>query len=179
MLDFTGAEGQNRTADTGIFSPIFCKSKNVIITSSWFYSTFSTNFWFRLEPFGNIWPWRAQFGHSRLSRWPSPTPTPPDSYFDNHCWSLLHNYPLPYLHKSVICLKMDDVDDTDDEIVLKGKVLDLEFKSIVRQLVDLFSAMYSSIWQPLNLCDTRILSPYIWITVELQRMTNCHRQEID
>jgi len=40
---------------------------------------------------------------------------------------------------------MDDVDDTDDEIVLKGKVLDLEFKSIVRQNVDLFYAMYSSI----------------------------------
>ena len=64
--------------------PRFFKFKNVIITTSWFYSTFSINFWFRLEPFGNIWPWRAQFGHSSLYRWPSPTLTPPESNFDNH-----------------------------------------------------------------------------------------------
>jgi hypothetical protein len=30
----TGAEGQNRTADTGIFRPIFAKSKIAVITKS-------------------------------------------------------------------------------------------------------------------------------------------------
>ena len=83
--------------------PGFFKFKNVIITTSWFYSTFSTDFCFRLELFVNFWPWRAQFGHSSLYRWPSPTLTPPESYFDNHWWSPVHNHPLPYLHKSVIC----------------------------------------------------------------------------
>ena len=60
----TGAEGQNRTADKGIFRPNFWNSENTVITSSWFYSNFSSYFWFRLEQFGNIWPWRAQFGHN-------------------------------------------------------------------------------------------------------------------
>jgi len=34
--------------------------KNVVITRSWFYSDFLWYFWFGLEPFGNIWTWRAQ-----------------------------------------------------------------------------------------------------------------------
>jgi len=38
--------------------------KNVVISTNRFYTTFSTSFWFREELFGNIWPWRAQFGHN-------------------------------------------------------------------------------------------------------------------
>jgi len=77
----SGAEGQNfnrlgrsnapevyppledaQAADTGIFRRNFWTFKNVVISNSWFYSTFSTYFWFRLELFGNIWHWRAQLG---------------------------------------------------------------------------------------------------------------------
>ena len=70
MLGFlfeTGAEGQNRMRlrrNTGIFRLNFLNSENAVITSSWFYSDFSGYFWIRLELFGNIWPWRAQFGHN-------------------------------------------------------------------------------------------------------------------
>jgi hypothetical protein len=40
---------------------------------------------------------------------------------------------------------MDDMDDTDDEILVKGKVLDSEMQIKRNQLIELFSAMYSSI----------------------------------
>ena len=41
------------TCGLRIRRPGFWKLKNVVITTSWFYTTFSTNFWFRLELFGN------------------------------------------------------------------------------------------------------------------------------
>ena len=63
-----GSEGQNRIRlrrNTGIFTPNLWKFKNKVILSSWwFYANFSGYFWFRLELFGNICPWRAQFGHN-------------------------------------------------------------------------------------------------------------------
>jgi len=66
----------DRTADTGIFRPIFRKFKFRVFLTGWFYSNFSSYFWFRLELFGNIWPWRAQFGHNPICRRP-PHRTPP------------------------------------------------------------------------------------------------------
>jgi len=33
-----------------------------MITSNWIYSSFSSYCGFRLELFGNIWPWWAQWG---------------------------------------------------------------------------------------------------------------------
>ena len=68
---FIGARGRNRTGTEtklrGILSAEILKFKIVVISTGWFYSTFLTNFWFRLEMFGNIWPWRAQFGHNIVS----------------------------------------------------------------------------------------------------------------
>ena len=54
----------------GFSVPNFWKSENPVITTIWFYSNFSTYFWFRLELFGNIWPWRAQFGHNSIKLCP-------------------------------------------------------------------------------------------------------------
>ena len=47
------------------FNKIF--KRHEVEFNSRFCTTFSTDFWFRLELFWKIWPWRAQFGHSPVS----------------------------------------------------------------------------------------------------------------
>jgi len=69
---FIGTPGRIRTCGLRIRRAGILKSKNVVITTSWFYCSFSTNFWFRLDMFGNIWPWRAQFGHNSIEYYPLP-----------------------------------------------------------------------------------------------------------
>ena len=102
-LDINGTPGPIRTCDLRIRRAGFLEFKNVVISKSWFYSTFLTAFWFRLEMFGNIWPWRAQFGHNSIEYYPL-------SYS-----SLQHNL-------IIYILLMDNLDDEDDvyELILKG-----------------------------------------------------------
>jgi hypothetical protein len=42
------------------------KIEKFIMWTIQFYSTLSTCFWYRMELFGNIWPWQAQFGQSKF-----------------------------------------------------------------------------------------------------------------
>jgi hypothetical protein len=69
---FACATGRIWTCGLRIRRPGILKFENIINSTGWFYTIFSTNFWFRLELFGSIWPWRAQFGHSPALYKPHP-----------------------------------------------------------------------------------------------------------
>jgi hypothetical protein len=72
LLFFSGTPGRIRTCGLRIRRARILKFKNAVITSSWFYSNFLRYFWLRLEMFGNIWSWRAQFGHNSIEYYPLP-----------------------------------------------------------------------------------------------------------
>jgi len=84
-----------------------------------------------LVSFGNVWKYLTLTGTIWAQSYLIMTPT---SLLQNLISTSINEtcmlgHPPPYLHNSVICSKLVDVDDIDDEIVLKGEVLDSDIQT--------------------------------------------------